>query len=209
MSLSRRLIHVPRHKWAIWQMDRSGLNKLFAARDAKALAPQAFDLWFLYRQIRQRRPQTVVEFGVGNSTLVMAEAMRRNGFGSLHTIDASEHWISDTKRGLTNQCVTMHTSPVESMEIDGERCHRYAKHPDVRLIDLLFLDGPSPKDIPGWAGKPIAADPIMLEERFAPGFRMVVDSRLDNVAFLKRRLRRYYRVRTDRIFGITTFDLMP
>ena len=41
------------------------------------VAPELEDLCFLYRQIRQRRALTVLEFGVGYSTVVMAAAMKK------------------------------------------------------------------------------------------------------------------------------------
>jgi hypothetical protein len=160
------------------------------------------------------RAAPVVEFGVGNSTLVMAEALARNGSGKLWTTDVSARWLGDTHRCIPDRLrhgVELRQSALETMQIDGDPCHRFVSHPPADRIDLLFLDGPSPKDVPGWVhgGKrPVAADPVLLEDRFAEGFRMIVDARAHNVAFLKRHLKRRYRVRTDPVFKITTFDLL-
>jgi hypothetical protein len=73
--------------------------------------------------------------------------------------------------------------------------------PDV-VPDLLYLDGP-----PLSAARPVAVDPLDLEDRFPRGFTMVVDGRRSNVEFLKRHLRRTYRVHERRRFHNTLFAL--
>lgn len=199
--------------WAKRQMDRSGLSDMLKVRPANAIPPQAYDLWNLFRLVRQRRPHSVFEFGVGCSSMVLAEALRRNGQGRLYTIDANEHWLGVAQKDFPDRLrerVTFIHSPLETIEHAGAVCSRYTRVPDA-APDFLYLDGPAPADIPGWpTGKAVcAADPVLLEPRVAPGFFMVVDGRTDNVAFLKQQLRRKYAVRHNEMFKLTAFELEP
>jgi hypothetical protein len=191
-------------------MRAAGLAQLLDDRPADALRWSPVTLWTLYRHVRARRPHAVVELGTGCSTVIIGEALRRNGAGHLISVDANARWLGETEKNLPpalRPFVTLLHSPVLIEEIDGEPCHRFSLLPDQSL-DFLYVDGPGPKDVPGWQGKVVAADPIHLEARFNPGFRMVVDKRSRNVTFLRRHLRRSYRVGENRRFGLTRFELL-
>jgi len=73
----------------------------------------------------------------------------------------------------------------------------------LEVTSVLDLDGPAltPE-------RQVAIDPLSLEDRLRPGFTMVVDGRFENVAFLRRYLRRSYSVRSSRLRGDTTFTLL-
>lgn len=199
-------------RFARWNVERHGLNKLFARRPDDAKPPQAFDLWNLYRNVRSRWPNVTVEFGCGCSTLVMAEAMHRNGGGKLIVLEADQRWIDASAAELPKHLrdvVEYRFAPLIKTSIDGEDCHLYSNAP-TGPIDFLYLDGPDPAHVPGWPvpGHPISGDPVKMEAQFSPRFRMIVDSRKANVAFLKRHLKRQYRSATNSIFGTTNFDLL-
>jgi hypothetical protein len=151
----------------------------------------------------------VLEFGVGCSTYVIAEALHRNSHGVLHSVDANASWIAEIESRIPvhlREHVSLHFSELATTEIAGEPCHVYKTVPEIP-IDFLYLDGPDTRDIPSWTHKPIAADPIVLEDRFRPWFRMMVDKRPANVAFLKRHLRRRYQIKSDDLFRNTFFLL--
>lgn len=174
------------------------------------MPPSDYDLWLLYRMIRRCKPRTVLEFGVGCSTLVIAEALRRNGYGVLYSVDASKEWLDRLDANIPaalRGIARLQQSGLEIIEWKGERAHRYTDVPDV-TPDLLYLDGPDPRDVPDWSGGPLAADPILMEHKFPVGFRMIVDSRAANCAMLDQHLTRRYRKRHDDIFKITTYDLL-
>lgn len=198
-------------RWTRWQMQRHGLNELFALRPEDAKPPQSFDLWNLYSNVRGRRPSLTLEFGCGCSTLVMAEAMHRNGSGKLIVLEADQRWIDASEKELPlrlRSIVEYRHAPLSMTDIEGEACHVYSGLP-TGPIDLLYLDGPDPAHVPGWTADPVSGDPVILENQFSPGFRMIVDSRKKNVAFLKRRLKRTYKVSTNSLFGVSHFDLRP
>jgi hypothetical protein len=192
-------------------MENSGLNALFAGRPADAIPPSAYDLWMLYRDVRQLKPKIIFEYGVGCSTYVMAEAARRNGAGRVINFEANEKWIEiaerDTPANLRN-LITYRRDPIEVTAIDGDPCHRFVSDVDV-VPDFIYLDGPNWNDVPGWPYRyAIAGNPAFLEPSLKPGFRMIVDARAENTAFLKRNLKRKYRIKYHDIFKVTTFDLL-
>jgi hypothetical protein len=209
-AFQRRAIGSARYRWALQRLRWLGIVRLLGDRPADAIPVSPVDMLLLYRSIRARRPKVVMEFGTGNSTLVIAEALRRNGAGHLLSVDTSRRWIGETEKNMPAQLrpfVTLHHSPCARDATDSEPCHRYLDLPD-RPLDFLFLDGPDPGDVADWTGHPIASDPVHLEHRFNPGFRMLIDARKANTAFLKRRLKRSYRISEDRRFKLTILDLV-
>ncbi len=76
-------------------LDRLGYLSLFNARPADAKPPVWSDLWAIYRQVRERRPKVLLEFGSGCSTIIYAQALADNAAegapGFLHSLDADAH----------------------------------------------------------------------------------------------------------------------
>lgn len=199
-------------RWATWRTKSSGLLGLLEGMGNTAIKPQFYDAWNLYRNVRSRQPGHILEFGVGVSTVVMAEALHRNGGGRLTTVDASERWLGEMERSLPQHLrpyVALHYSPLAIMSHAGDPCHRYTDVPGGP-IDLLYLDGPDGADVPGWGvgNDQVAADPVLMEGQFTPSFRMIVDTRVRNIAFLRKHLTRRYRYRYHDIFKVGTFDLV-
>jgi predicted O-methyltransferase YrrM len=54
---------------------------------------------YMYSIVKMRRPAKIVELGtgVGTTTLWMAQALKENGFGKLHTIDNGSMWAEFVK----------------------------------------------------------------------------------------------------------------
>ena len=180
------------HLWSEFQLARRGYLGFLAARPADSLPPDCADLWFLYRLIRARRPNTVLELGSGFSTVIMAYALRENGGGMMWSIDADERWMGVTQsllpKSLTPHCRILHC-PAKAEDWRGYRVWRHAGLPEV-TPDFLYVDGPG-----GDEGRTpaITADPLDLEPKFPLGFIMVIDGRYATYAFLKTHLQRRYR----------------
>jgi hypothetical protein len=197
--------------WAHRQMQRSGLMDFMRGRPAEGIPPVSYDLWNLYRTVRTLRPQVVLEFGVGCSTFVLAEALARNGSGHLYSCETSPYWLDAVDRHLPprlKERCTLILSAAEMMTYGNSTCSRYVATPDVSP-QLIYLDGPFTPDIPGWPeDKAVcAADPVLLEPRLTAGCRLIVDGRFDNVEFLQRNLKRNWRTRTN-TFKVTTMNLL-
>ena len=162
------------------------------------------DLYLLYKLIKKRRPQTVFEFGSGNSTIIIAQALKENGTGYLYSFDYSKYWKDATVKsipdGLREYCEVKHT-PIIETKYNGVKAWRHSGLPQVSP-DFLYLDSPwlTPK-------RQVAVDPLDLEWKFRKGFFMLVDGRTINVFFLKKYLRKKYKFRYRRLFSNSTFEL--
>jgi predicted O-methyltransferase YrrM len=177
------------------------LVRFVAARPRGALEPVFNHLWYLYGLVRHRKPATVLEFGSGCSTFVIAQALRDNKKGFLYSIESSAEWADHTIRSMpdsvTDVLKIVHC-PVRGESRDGMQWLRHTNLPAV-VPDIVFLDGPplGPGDV--------AVDVIDMEDRLSPGFVLIVDKRDENTEFLKRRLKRDYSLRKQN--DLTVFEL--
>jgi hypothetical protein len=206
----RRIFSV-RNRIAKLALSLVGVAPLLARRPANAYPYSGLEMWRLYYDMRRRQPETVMEFGVGCSTIVIAAALHRNNKGRLFTVDASEEWLSVCRDALPEHLrrrVEFVYSPVEV--IPGEQAHRYSRLPDVSL-DYLFIDGPSVQHVPSWEGPPVAADPVLSDMKFNEGARIMVEGRPRNVQFLRERLGSNWRMEKDRFlaFSWVSFNDRP
>lgn len=183
---------------------------------------KAYDLANLHRIVRELRPRIVIEFGCGFSTLAIAHALRMNSGkngkdGRLYVVEAVEKWASNVRGKLSDlsEWVEIRVSEPRVLLVDGQVCHVFANLPNVRP-DFIYLDGPDPKDVTGNInGLTISgctfvcsADPCLYEWSFYPGFQMLVDGRFSNVEFLKRNLKRDYRIKSSALHNNTLFELI-
>ncbi|AWB32553.1 class I SAM-dependent methyltransferase [Orrella marina] len=120
-------------------------------------------LLLLHEHVRQHRPRLVVEFGSGSSTLVIADAIRQNGFGKLvsfeHSTDFADQTLSYLVRENLDVWVDLRVNDLTAWEKDhlasrGSSDASDAQDPpelrwydasqmsDLEGIDLLFVDGP-------------------------------------------------------------------
>lgn len=205
-----------------------------AGKAKTAFAPQVADLVRLHRLARTRMAATVLEFGVGFSTVVLADALAKNevDFAALPdkpklrnsrlfqliSVDASRHWIGETRKRLPKHLaprVTFHYSAVEIGTHNGQLCHFYKSLPNV-IADFIYLDGPSPKDVKGKINgldfsiderTVMSGDLLLMESTMLPGTFIIVDGRVNNARFLERNFTRPSRHEYSRDGDITTFEL--
>ncbi len=121
--------------------------------------------------IADHRPETVIEFGAGASTLVAARALQMEGAGRLISFDqhegfaiATRTWLSDHGLDVDLRAVPLVPSP------NGWPGLWYDHGPLPDRIDLLLLDGPP------WTVHPYgrgAADSLF--DRIPPGGYMMLD----------------------------------
>lgn len=213
--------------------------ELLRAGDGSEIPPVLHDLHNLHATVRRRRPTTILEFGTGFSTLVLAHALALNARDAppagavkskgcppppprVWSVDANERWIRNAAGKVPDSLrdfVAFHHSEVRAFELNGQLCHRYVDLPSV-VPDFVYLDAPNPLDVVGEVGglsftlenggprQAAAADIVMLEPSLKRGFFMVVDGRFNNVHFMRRNLRRRYRVRVDNVNKLSTFELL-
>ncbi len=196
--------------------------------------PEIIDLARVYDMIDKNKPFTVLEFGVGYSTIVIAKALyenkkkfnkkniekiRNSKMFKVFSVDASKKWIEETKKNLPNylkEFVEFHHSEVEVKLINNQVCHVYKSIPDINP-EFIYLDGPHPLDPSGKVNNisfkclertPISADIIYLESTLLPGTKILVDGRVNNVRFLRNNLKRKYKYNWDRNGDITIITLI-
>jgi len=175
---------------------------------SEAFGPELDDLIRLHYLVTTRKVTTVLEFGVGKSTLVFNHAIERNKVRYLRfveenlrcthpfqcfSIDNSEKWISKCQEAGATPNVTYHFSDCIVSTFQDRVCTYYSDMPNV-CPDLIYVDGPdqfSPKGaVRGLTTNhpdrvPMCADLLALEHFLQPGTLIVVDGRSANARFLK------------------------
>lgn len=138
-------------------------------------------LTLLVDHIEAHRPQVVVEFGSGASSLILARALQRNGGGRLTSYDQHADFVGATREWLGGHGLSadMHYAPLGDAAPGWPGLWYQAPNlPDV--IDLLVVDGPP------WTIHPLIrgsaeslfarirpGGAIMLDDAARPGERLV------------------------------------
>ena len=235
---------------AIAYWEKEGLNQYFSvAQDAKergvydsvsgavatAIPADLKDLVRLHQLIRQRKSFTVLEFGVGFSTVVIADALSKNKSDwetlenpptirnrfqfQCFSVDTSEKWIEVSQQRLPEALkpfVNFHFSTVEIGTYQGQLCHYYKNLPDI-VPDFIYLDGPDPQAVQGTINgmsfqcmerTVMSGDLLLMEPILIPGTFILIDGRTNNARFLKNNLKRDYEFVWDKEGDVTTIELV-
>ena len=197
--------------------------------------PDLEDLVRIHKVIRKRHVFTVLEFGVGYSTLVIADALQKNEADwnalaarptirnrfpfQVFSVDASKHWLASTQARIPTALqsrIRLHYSSVKIGTFQGRLCHFYENLPDV-VPDFIYLDGPAPKDVEGSLNgmsfqcderTVMSGDLLVMEPILLPGTFVLIDGRTNNARFLERNFQRKWTMVHDREGDITTFELV-
>lgn len=204
-------------------------------KSAKPFVPEMDDLVRLHKLIRERKVFTVLEFGIGFSTIVMADAIAKNkkDFEKLNekpdirnlnkfklfSLDTSSKWIANTKKIFPEELsdfVEFKKSGVHIDTFNGRICHFYDNLPDV-VPDFIYVDGPYKLDIKGLINglnfnsidvTPIAADLLFMEPILLPGTFVILDGRTNNARFLKNNFQRNWEYTFDVNGDVSMFELI-
>ncbi len=196
--------------------------------------PVAEDLARLHRLIRKRKAFTVLEFGSGLSTIVMADALSKNKADFLaleekpelrnrfmfqiFSVESDKQWIEHSQSNLPKHLldhVNFHYSEIKIGTFNGRICHFYDNLPDI-MPDFIYLDGPNPKDVKGNVNgmtfqcderTVMAADLLLMESILLPGTFILVDGRTNNARFLKNNFQRNFEMSWDKDGDVTSFEL--
>lgn len=179
----------------------------------EAFGPELDDLSKLHWLVNTRKVTTILEFGLGKSTIVFNDALsknklrdqhlirdtlRRNNQYECHSVDNYEQWIDEVKSKNKLDTVAYHKSELLMGEFNGRVCTYYDPLPDL-CPDFIYLDGPdqfSPLgSVRGITTKhkdrmPMSADILSFEHFLTPGTLIVTDGRTANARFLKANFQR-------------------
>lgn len=132
------------------------------------------DTFMLHRLvdvIEERRPQSVVELGSGATSLVIAQALSRNGGGTLHSYDQHAPFVNEMGGWLAEHGLAANFNHAPLIQRDARWPGLWYGLASVPLaIDLLVIDGPP------WAVHPFARG--MAERLFpllTPGAVVLLD----------------------------------
>ena len=197
------------------------LEKMKSKRGNKTeIPPDLKDLNRLYDITSRYSFNTILEFGSGFSTVVMALALKKQWVTSkkkkitkpipkIFAIESSKKWAIKTMKNL-KKCNLQKfakiilTKPKISI-YNGQICHFYERLPDC-VPDFIYLDGPDPKTVKGKinglsfskSDRPvISADFLKYEFCLKKDFFMLIDGRVQNVEFLKCNVKRKYSFKTN------------
>ena len=200
------------------QKVKKSINESIDPNNLVPFPAELDDLSRLHFITRDRKVNTILEFGVGNSTIIFSHALslnknkykdvvrknfRKNNIFQIHSIDNYEKWIQLCKQKINNlnfdiEITNFHFSTLKMSEFCGRICTFYENLPNISP-DLIYLDGPdqfSPiGDIRGISTKdpdrfPMAADILAFEHFLHPGTLIIVDGRTANARFLKNNFQR-------------------
>lgn len=178
-----------------------------------AYEPEIDDLVRLHWLITTRRVTTILEFGIGKSTIIFNDAieknlkrdkqfvsknLRRNNLYECHTIDNYKKWINEVKKKNNLKRVRYHKSNLKMGTFQGRACTYYNPLPNI-CPDFIYLDGPDQFSPVGKINglttnhkdrMPMAADILVFEHFLTPGTLIVTDGRTANARFLKNNFQR-------------------
>jgi hypothetical protein len=197
--------------------------------------PDLKDLYRLYFFILNNKRTTVMEFGSGWSSLVMALALtelkkkysstisklRRNNPFELFIIENEKKYFSISKKRLKrfskkiNIKINYLNTDVIMTTYKGIISTEYKKLP-LCNPDFIYLDGPDQFNIKGDCNgisirhidmMPMNSDILKIEYFLVPGTIIIVDGRGANSSFLRNNLQRKWSYKYDKMFDQHIFLL--
>ncbi len=194
------------------------LYKYLNNKNAKIIPPDLNDLYRLYQFIILNKRTTVLEFGSGWSSLVMAYALkknhqkykkkikslRRNNPFEIFIVENQKKYLEITKKrnnkimGKSKLINYFHSKCRMIKFSDKYFATEYFKLPLVNP-DFIYLDGPDQFEIKGTINNfstrhtdlmPMACDILKFEHYLVPGTIILVDGRTANARFLKSNFQR-------------------
>jgi hypothetical protein len=199
------------------QLDKKIVRETYQSVDPENHIPfstELDDLIRLHYLVTSRKVTTILEIGVGKSTVVFDHGIQKNKLKyadfvknnlrrsnpfECHSIDNNKKWIETTK--LNNpllENVVFHCCPCHITTFNDRICTLYDNFPNI-CPDLIYLDAPdqfSPiGDVRGISTNhpdrlPMSADILAFEHFLLPGTLIVIDGRTANARFLKTNLQR-------------------
>ena len=196
-------------------------------------SPEWDDLVRLHKLVRTRRVTTVLEFGCGYSTVVMADALaknkkdfntfvsanlRRSNAFEIHSVDDMGGYIKITQDRLSTDLkkrVFFKHSDVQMTTFNGRICTEYVDLPNI-APDFIYLDAPSQDSAKGEVSGistrhadrlPMSCDLLKIEHFLLPGTFILVDGRTANSRFLRSNFQRNWKYEFDVASCTHTFEL--
>jgi hypothetical protein len=195
----------------------SALDYSVSTSSSIPFAPNQHKLQWLTETVKDLHCISILEFGVGHSTIALAKALIENKrmYGDLYefhqcrqehpftvfTVDTMKKWITHCKRGADRSVlanIKFCYSPARMAIVENKICTLYDKLPNV-YPDFIYLDGPDQYSAKGSVRGittraidrvPMAADILQIEFFLPPICAIAIDGRYHNTLFLRKYLKR-------------------
>jgi hypothetical protein len=206
---------------------------VYNSENSNLYEPEIDDLWFLYSLIKDKCVTSILEYGSGWSTYVMAIGLYENflDFGVEHartirhpnpfkfmTIDASNKFQESAMNRIpvdSRKNILPITATPNLIVSDNAICHQFDFIPNF-APDLIYLDGPDHDQVIGIVEgfeykesftQPMGIDLLMIEPFLWPETILVTDGRTANARFLASRFKRNWHIMHDPFGDRTIFRL--
>ena len=199
--------------WGRCFLHELGLAEWELSRPKSALAPQFQDLWTLYWFIRDNQPQSILEYGVGHSSVVMALACFHNQRGVVQSIDEEAGWAGSVARGFPKP-LQPHWAIMLSRTIqrhyNGQLVLQYVRSPTAygMVPDFIYIDAPDLFKGAGLHHDGIV-DPLYYEHLLKPGCVIAVDGRDGQCIMMQKYFKRNWEMRDQNKYDQRFFILQP
>jgi len=215
------------------QLNLEGLSKLSLKKFSSSnkmifkeqYSPELIDLYRIYSLIFDNKRTTVLEFGCGWSSVVIAKALsnlkkkcyklikklrRQNPF-ELFIIDNEKKYLLKTKKLIekflpnNDLKIHFHHSEVRMTKFNDRVACEYLSMPMCNP-DFVYLDGPDQFNIKGRINNlnighkdfmPMQCDILKIENFLLPGTIILADGRKANTRFLKNNFQRNWLYKED------------
>jgi hypothetical protein len=221
----------------IFNQSKTHKENLYTAVNPENMSPfppDWNDLVRLHKLIRSRKIMTIVEFGTGYSTLVMADAIEKNAKDyslfvkdnirrkhafELHVIEADGPWLEIASERIPNflkPFVKFKQSNVVMTQYQGQICTVYEELPNV-TPDFIYIDGPDQFNVNNKIfgistndpdRVPMSGDLLFIENFLLPGTIVQFDGRVLNARFVLNNIKRNWLSHYDEIDDVTTLELV-
>ncbi len=137
--------------------------------------------FIIYRTVRKLKPKYILECGCGVSTPIIARAIKKNGYGTLISMEQYESFAKVVSE-IVGASVQMNVSDVEETVYNGISGTKYKNIPDYPY-DLIFVDGPTTKTVD--------LDTFYLLEKH-PNAKVLIDCRVPTIRALQTKYKGRY-----------------
>ena len=194
--------------------------------------PDLIDLCRLHRFLIENKRTTVLEFGVGWSTWVLADALsklkskfsvgikalRRNNPFELHVVDDEPEFIRIAEARIPDHLrniISFNEKSAIMGTFNDRICTYYESIPHISP-DFIYVDGPNQfsvkSDVFGWSTRhkdmmPMSADLLCIEHFLTPGTIIVFDGRAANARFFRSNIQRNWEYQHDSHYDQHVFVL--
>ena len=200
------------------------VSKKLTLKSINPFIPDIEDLVILHKLIIKHKITSVMEFGAGYSTIIMADAifknLKKNKINidkkiGVHSCEANKNYFKKLK--IPNELknlIKINYSKVVMTNFNSRLCTVYKKIPRISP-QLIYLDGPDLYSVKNTINNfstnfdecvPMSADILLIEPFLLPGTIIVVDGRCLMLVF-ENNFQRKWKKTVYKKIDLTTFIL--